>query len=92
MIASPGSVTDLELTAALEINADLSFDLPDPEDDAVGDFDFRQRVDDAWVVCDRFDLQTEIWRGESCEQSATEKKKVATDADKVFSTGSKIGN
>jgi hypothetical protein len=63
MVASVGSVTDLELTAALEINADLTFDLPDPEDEAVGDFDFRQRVDDAWTVCDRFDLQTEIWRG-----------------------------
>lgn len=63
MIASPSSVTDLELAAAMEINADLSFDLPDPEDETVGDYDFQQKIDDAWVVCDRFDLQTEIWRG-----------------------------
>ena len=57
------SVTDVEISAALDINADLNFDLPDPEDEAVGDFDFQQRIDDAWVICDRFDLQTEIWRG-----------------------------
>lgn len=63
MVASSGSVTDLEISAALDISADLNFDLPDPEDEAVGDCDFQQRIDDAWIVCDRFDLQTEIWRG-----------------------------
>jgi hypothetical protein len=63
MVASSGSVTDLEISAALDVSADLNFDLPDPEDETVGDFDFQQRIDDAWVVCDRFDLQTEIWRG-----------------------------
>jgi hypothetical protein len=63
MVASVGSSTDLEIVAALSANADLIFDLPDPEDEAVGDFDFRQQYDDAWVVCDSFDLQTEIWRG-----------------------------
>jgi hypothetical protein len=63
MPASPDSITDLELVEALELNPDLTFDLPDPEDEAVGEFDFRQRIDDAWLVCDRFDLQTEIWRG-----------------------------
>ena len=50
MLASSGSITELELTAALEINADLNFDLPDPEDEAVGDFDFRQRIDDESIV------------------------------------------
>ena len=63
MVAASASVTDLEISAALDINADLNFDLPDPEDEAVGDFDFQQRIDDAWIICDRFDLQTEIWRG-----------------------------
>lgn len=63
MVAASGSVTDLEISAALDINADLNFDLPDPEDEAVGETDFQQRIDDAWVICDRFDLQTEIWRG-----------------------------
>ncbi len=37
--------------------------LPDPEDEAVSELEFRERVDRAWLVCDRFDLQTEIWRG-----------------------------
>ena len=63
MVAASASVTDLEISAALDINADLNFDLPDPEDEAVGDFDFQQRIEDAWTICDKFDLQTEIWRG-----------------------------
>ncbi len=63
MVSASASVTDLEISAALEINADLNFDLPDPEDEAVGDIDFQQRIDDAWTTCDRYDLQTEIWRG-----------------------------
>jgi hypothetical protein len=49
--------------AALEINSSLTFDLPDPEDEELGEFEFNQQVDNAWLVCDRFDLQTEIWRG-----------------------------
>jgi hypothetical protein len=63
MVALASSVTEAEISAALDISADLNFDLPDPEDEGVGDFDFQQRVDDAWTICDRFDLQTEIWRG-----------------------------
>jgi hypothetical protein len=63
MVAASASVTDLEISATFDFNADMNFDLPDPEDEAVGDFDFQQRIDDAWTVCDRFDLQTEIWRG-----------------------------
>jgi hypothetical protein len=52
-----------DIAAALEIANDINFDLPDPEDETVEDFDFQRQVDDAWAVCDRFDLQTEIWRG-----------------------------
>ena len=52
-----------ELIAALNIGADLNFDLPNPEDEQISEMDFQQQVDDAWLVCDRFDLQTEIWRG-----------------------------
>ncbi len=52
------------LTAAdLELPADLSLNLPDPEDDKISFSDFQGRIDDAWRVCDRFDLQTDIWRG-----------------------------
>jgi hypothetical protein len=51
------------LVAALSIGNDLNLQLPDPEDEEISEFDFSQQVDNAWVVCDRFDLQTEIWRG-----------------------------
>jgi hypothetical protein len=41
----------------------LSFHLPDPEDERIAEFDFSQQIEQAWQVCDRFDLQTDIWRG-----------------------------
>lgn len=43
--------------------ASLEFELPDPEDDLIPEFEFQQQIDQAWQVCDRFDLQTDIWRG-----------------------------
>ncbi len=46
-----------------EENVDLNFQLPDPNDDRVSDPDFQTQIDRAWQVCDRFDLQTDIWRG-----------------------------
>ncbi len=52
-----------ELAEVLNEFADLNFELPDPEDEAISEPDFEQQVDVAWKVCDRFDLQTEIWRG-----------------------------
>ncbi|MBD2185126.1 hypothetical protein H6S82_26985 [Planktothrix sp. FACHB-1355] len=52
-----------DLASALNIGTDLHFQLPDPEDDRIPDSEFQQQVDIAWLVCDRFDLQTEIWRG-----------------------------
>lgn len=47
----------------LEPVKDLNFQLPDPQDDHLQDTEFRQQVESAWQVCDRFDLQTDIWRG-----------------------------
>jgi len=41
----------------------LSLDLPDPERDDLSTIEFLARLEEAWAVCDRFDLQTEIWRG-----------------------------
>jgi hypothetical protein len=52
-----------DIAAALQQPADLSFELPDPEDEQILESDFQQQLDVAWQVCDRFDLQTEIWRG-----------------------------
>ena len=51
------------LADALSNMPDLTLDLPDPEDEAISDFDFENSVDIAWQVCDRFDVQTDIWRG-----------------------------
>lgn len=61
MVQVPDSTADL--AAVLEQPVDLNFDLPDPEDEDILEYDFQQSVDNAWLVCDRFDLQTEIWRG-----------------------------
>ncbi|NET01882.1 MAG: hypothetical protein F6K62_13265 [Sphaerospermopsis sp. SIO1G2] len=52
-----------DLAAALQQPADLDFQLPDPEDEEIAESEFLQQLDVAWQVCDRFDLQTEIWRG-----------------------------
>ncbi len=52
-----------ELAEALKGFTDINFQLPDPEDEQIPDFDFEKQVDNAWKVCDRFDLQTDIWRG-----------------------------
>jgi hypothetical protein len=41
----------------------LSLDLPDPNQDDISTMEFLARLEEAWAVCDRFDLQTEIWRG-----------------------------
>jgi hypothetical protein len=41
----------------------LSLDLPDPDSDTISTVEFLARLEQAWAVCDRFDLHTEIWRG-----------------------------
>jgi hypothetical protein len=41
----------------------LTLELPDPDSDALSTLEFLARLEEAWAVCDRFDLQTEIWRG-----------------------------
>lgn len=51
-------VTPDSLAAALH-----ALDLPDPEANDLSEVEFLQHVDQAWSVCERFDLQTEIWRG-----------------------------
>ena len=62
------------IKAAAE-QGDLHFELPDPEDDQLSDYEFHQRMDAAWQVCDRFDLQTDIWRGAFCGRCAIAKKR-----------------
>ncbi|MEC4984923.1 MAG: hypothetical protein SAJ37_03455 [Oscillatoria sp. PMC 1068.18] len=61
MVEIPQSTA--ELAALLETPVDLNFELPDPEDEAIQENEFNDRIEYAWKVCDRFDLQTDIWRG-----------------------------
>ncbi len=41
----------------------FELDLPDPNQDELSSIEFIDRLEKAWSICDRFDLQTEIWRG-----------------------------
>ncbi len=41
----------------------LKFDLPDPNQENINTIEFLEKLERAWSLCDRFDLQTEIWRG-----------------------------
>lgn len=52
-----------DLAPSPESDTNLNFQLPDPADDRLSDSEFEQQITLAWQVCDRFDLQTEIWRG-----------------------------
>jgi hypothetical protein len=61
MIATPPSPD--EIAAALETPVDFDFQLPDPEDEEIQESEFQQQLDAIWKLCDRFDLQTDIWRG-----------------------------
>ena len=57
------SSSEEEIIAALETPVDFNFELPDPEDEEIQEFEFQKQLDRVWQVCDRFDLQTDIWRG-----------------------------
>ncbi|MGK7958390.1 MAG: hypothetical protein AB4063_24500 [Crocosphaera sp.] len=61
MVAVPPSPDDIR--DALETPVDFNFELPDPEDEGIEEFDFQEKLDTVWKICDRFDLQTDIWRG-----------------------------
>ena len=62
-LANGNGVSNEDIIAALEVPADFNFDLPDPEDEEIRESDFREQLDNIWQICDRFDLQTDIWRG-----------------------------
>ncbi|MEP0957657.1 hypothetical protein [Microcoleus sp. FACHB-1515] len=64
MVSAPHLDGSYPASLATDIDrADLSFNLPNPQDDRISEFEFQQQIDRAWQVCDRVDLQTEIWRG-----------------------------
>lgn len=59
--ASAHRIHELNL-ASLDLS-DVELQIPDPEDDRLAESDFWKQIEAAWQICDRFDLQTEIWRG-----------------------------
>ncbi|GBF84766.1 hypothetical protein [Aphanothece sacrum] len=60
---SPSSASSDDIIDALQNPVDINFELPDPDNDEIQEMDFQQQLDAVWKVCDRFDLQTDIWRG-----------------------------
>jgi hypothetical protein len=73
-----------ELAAALNGLTDLTFELPDPEDEEIPEPQFQLQLDSAWKVCDRFDLQTQIWRGRILRSVRDREKKGGEGRGKGF--------
>ena len=65
----------------------LSFDLPDPEQDDLSNIDFIQRLENAWSICEQFDLQTEIWRGRILRVVRDREREVGMEEVQVFCSG-----
>jgi hypothetical protein len=61
--SASGSLHILPPAQELPHGIELEFHLPDPDDDQLSDQEFQRQINTAWQVCDRFDLQTDIWRG-----------------------------
>jgi hypothetical protein len=59
----PMVATALDLADFLDEELGFPIPLPDPDDAEMLDLEFQEQIDRAWQVCDRFDIQTEIWRG-----------------------------
>jgi hypothetical protein len=62
MVQAPEFLSNLT-RPELETPIALSFELPDPQDDRIPEMEFQKQIEQAWQVCDHFDLQTDIWRG-----------------------------
>ena len=62
MVAATDFVADIT-QGSTDQDVTLDFKIPDPGDSNISDHDFNHQIDIAWQVCDRFDLQTDIWRG-----------------------------
>lgn len=68
---------DLSQFAEGDFTFDLGFPIPDPDDESITEHDFKEQVQVAWQVCDRFDLQTEIWRGRIIRSVRDRERKLA---------------
>ena len=79
---------DLSQLAEGDFTFDLGFPIPDPDDESITEHDFKEQVQVAWQVCDRFDLQTEIWRGRIIRSVRDRERKLAEgDGGSIRSVG-----
>jgi hypothetical protein len=72
-------------------SVELEVSLPDVESD-LSDYEFHQQVDVAWQVCDRFDLQTDIWRGRILRVVRDREKRSRVAGNSEAENGDKNGD
>lgn len=80
-------VIDLSQVVAGDFTFDLGLPVPDPEDENLTDLEFQQQVAVAWQVCDRFDLQTDIWRGRILRVVRDREKKLSAQGGEFRGVG-----
>ena len=82
---------------AMQFTADISgpdqtvaFEVSVPEVESdLSDYEFRQQAEVAWQVCDRFDLQTDIWRGRILRAVRDREKHSGAKAEAAGQNGSR---
>lgn len=72
-------------------SVDLGIAVPAADSD-LSDYEFHQRVEVAWQVCDRFDLQTDIWRGRILRAVRDREKRGSSQRANASANGSTNGN
>lgn len=73
-------------------SVDLGIAVP-AADSNLSDYEFHQRVEVAWQVCDRFDLQTDIWRGRILRAVRDREKRGASNGtNRLANSDSKATN
>lgn len=80
MVVAP-YISDLISTTP---EVDLTFQLPSPDDEQISEYEFQQQIEAAWQVCDRFDLQTDIWRGRILKTVRDREKRVGNAGGSGF--------
>ena len=67
-------------------SVDLGIAVPAADSD-LSDYEFNQRVEVAWQVCDRFDLQTDIWRGRILRAVRDREKRGGPESNNTAASG-----
>jgi hypothetical protein len=85
-MATKAKASQHGLTELIQVNSgiDLNVMVPDPADDQINDYEFQQQIDQAWQVCDRLDLQTDILRGKILRAVRDREKTLGEDRGTGF--------